>query len=410
VRAATRVLGTELTSGAGPVIGLLLVAVALVGGLVPAPPVTGPSWSTAFNGALSGLLVLAPLCAGAVAWQIQDYRRRGLDLLAASSPRGAAGGALPRIGAVLAWAVLAYLLLLGLFAVRTTHRGLPGGAPLLLAVLAGSFLLAGVALGWAVGTLATIRAAPPLLALALFAVVYAGSYGENWASRLAPVDRMSVYRPFLQPHVRLVWTQVAVLVAIAALALSASLAHSGARRWTGLSAAVVLAGAVLTLSKTDPMPTEIRGAPAEPACAGGPVVVCLRPENADLLPGSTRALAAASAALAPYLPVPTRYSEPGIDRRAERGPGIYIPPPGPADPLAFQAAALAAIVPPPCPARAADATATMAYGDLLIWADARVNGRSGIPPYALGRFTRILSQDVPRQQEWVQRHLAAACA
>jgi hypothetical protein len=403
------VLGTELTSGAGLVIGLLLVAVALAAGLMPTPPLTGPSWANVLNEALTGLLLLAPLCAGAVAWQVQDYRRRGLDLLAASSPRGAAGGALPRIGAVLAWAVLAYLLLLGLLAVRTAHRGLPGGAPLLLAVLAGNFLLASVALGWAVGALTTMRFAAPLLAVALFAAVYAGSYGENWAGRLAPVDRVSVYRPFLQPHVRLVWTQVAVLAAIAGLALSVPLARTGARRWTGLSAAVVLAGAVLALSKTDPVPTEIRGAPADPACARGPVVVCLRPENADLLPGSTTALAAASAALAPYLPVPTRYSEPGIDRRTDRGPGIYIPPPGPADPLAFRAAALAAIVPPPCPRHAADATATMAYGDLLIWADARVNGISGIPPYALSRFTRILAQDVPRQREWVRHHLAASC-
>jgi hypothetical protein len=391
------------------VAGLLFLAAALVAGLMPTPPPTGPSWSAAFNEALTGLLGLAPVGAGATAWLVQDYHRRGIGGLAASSPRGAAGGALPRVGAVLAWAGPAYLVLLGVVVLRTAHRGLPGGPPLLLVLLAGCFLVASVALGWTVGTVAGTRAAPPLLAVALFAAVYAGSYAEDWGGRLVPVNRVAVYRPYLQPHVGLVWAQVAVLAGVAGLALSVPLARH-ARRWTGYSAAVVLTGAVLALTKTDPDPTEIRGAPADPTCSGGPVMVCLRPENADLLPGSTAALAAASAALAPYLPVPVRYSEPGMDRRAERGPGVYIPPPRPGDPLAFQAAALAAIVPPPCDRPITGAAATKAYGDLLIWADARVNGTGAVPAYALRRFTRVLGQDVPKQREWVRRHLAASCA
>jgi hypothetical protein len=409
VRAAARVTGAELTSPAMIVAGLLLLAAGLAGGLVPTPPVTGPSWSSAVNESLDGLLWLGPLVAGAVAWQIQDYRRRGLGMLAASSPRGRAGGALPRVVAVLGWALLAYGLLLGLSVLRTDHRGTPGWPPLILALLAVVFLAAVAALGWAIGTLTTIRAAPPLLAIALFATVYAGSYGENWVGRLVPMHRDPLYRPYLQPHVALVWLQIVVLGAITALALSVPLARRGARRWTGLSAAVVLAGTLLALTKTDPDPTEIRGAPADPACAGGPVTVCLRPENADLLPGSTHALVAAAAALAPYLPVPGRFSEPGIDRRAAQGPGIFVPPPRADDPLAFQAAALAAIVPPPCPRRSGDAVATTAYGDLLVWADARVNGVAQVPPYALERFTRILAGSVPQQRAWVHHHLAAAC-
>jgi hypothetical protein len=410
VRAAARLTAAELTSGTGAVVGLLLLMAGLAGGLVPTPPVTGPSWSAAFNQALNGLLYLAPLAAGAVAWQIQDYRRRGIGMLAASSPRGGAGGALPRVGAVLGWALLAYLLLLGLSVLRTTHRGAPGGPPLLLALLAVAFLAAAAALGWAIGTVTAIRTAPPLLAIAVFASAYAGSYGRSWAGRLAPLYRDSVYRPYLQPHVGLVWTQVVVLAAVTALALSVPLARRGARRWTGLSAAVVLAGAMLALSKTDPDPTEIRGAPADPACAGGPVLVCLRPENADLLPGSTRALAAAAAALNPYLPVPSRFSEPGIDRRAVQGPGIFVPPPRADDPLAFQTAALAAIVPPPCPRRSGDAVATVGYEDLLLWADAQVNGVAEIPPYALDRLTRIMAESVPQQRAWVHHHLTAGCA
>jgi hypothetical protein len=129
----------------------------------------------------------------------------------------------------------------------------------------------------------------------------------------------------------------------------------------------------------------------------------------ELLPASTAALAAAATALAPYVPVPVRFGEPGIYDRAERGLGVFVPPPVAGDPLAFQAAALAAIVPPPCPRRAEDAAATMAYGDVLVWADARIHGVAGIPPYAQGRFTRILGADVPRQREWVHKHLAAAC-
>jgi hypothetical protein len=410
VRPAARVVRTELSTSAGLAAGLLSIAVALVAGLVPAPAATGPSWSAAFHQALTGLLGLAPLCAGVVAWQVQDYQRRGIAALAASSPRGAGGGALPRIAAALAWALLGYLVLLVTAIARTTHRGLPGWSPLLLVLLAAAFLVTSAALGWAVGAATTVRAAPPLLAVALFAAVYAGSYGEDWVGRLVPVDRVSVYRPFLQPHARLVWTQVVVLAAVATLALSVPLAGGLARRWSTLPAALVLTGAVLVLSRTDPDPTEIRAAPPDPACAGGPVVLCLRPENADLLPASTAALAAAATALAPYVPVPVMFGEPGIYARADRGPGVFVPPPVAGDPLAFQAAALAAIVPPPCPRRTEDASATMAYGDVLVWADARIHGLADIPPYARARFTRILDADVPRQRDWVHRHLAAACA
>jgi hypothetical protein len=410
VRPGLRALRTELTSRAGLVVGLLSVAIALTTGLVRMPPPTGPSWSATFNEALIGLIGLAPVSAGAVAWLVQDYHRRGIAALAASSPRGAVGGALPRIGAALLWALVGYLVLLVISAVRISHRGLPGWPPLLLVLLATAFLAAGAALGWAVGAVATGRAAPPLLAVALFAGVYAGSYGQDWVGRLAPVDRISVYRSFLQPHVQLVLAQVVLLAAVAALALCVPLAGGLARRWTGLSAVVVLTGAVLVLSKTDPDPTEIRAAPREPACAGGPIVLCLRPENADLLAPSSTALSAAAAALGPYLPVPMRFSEPGIDRRVDHGPGVYVPPPVAGDPLAFRAAALSAIVPPPCPRRVADASAITAYGDVLIWAEATVNGLSGIPAYKRERFARILAENVPGQREWVQRHLTAACS
>lgn len=404
----TRIVLAEMTAGAGLVTGMLLLAVALAGGVATAPPDAGPSWSTPFNLALTGLLVIAPLCAGAVAWLVRDYRVRGIGALAASSNRGSAGGALPRVAAACAWAALAYLVLLGVATLRTAHRGPPTGPALLLALLAGCFLATCAALGWATGTLSDLRAAGPLLAVALFALVRVGTAGNGWARPLAPVDPGATFQSFLQPHVGLVWVQVAVLVAVTALGVSVVLAGRPGRL-TGLAGVVVLAGAVLTLSRTDPTPTEIRGAPAHPACAHGPVTVCLRPENADLLPGSEQALAAASAALSPYLPVPARFSEPGIDRRAVSGPGIYVPPTR-ADRLAFQAAALAAIMPPPCPPRSRHGPAAMAYGDVMIWAEARVREHTGIRRYGLGRVAPVLVMDPDQQRTWVQHHLAASCA
>jgi hypothetical protein len=404
-----RLVLVEMTAGAGLVTGMLLLAIAVAGALAMTPPAGGPSWSTPFNLALTGLVVIAPVCAGAVAWLVRDYRVRGIGALAASSNRGAAGGALPRVAAPCAWAALAYLVLLTAATLRTAHRGPPAGPPLLLALLAGCFLATCAALGWAIGTLSDLRVAGPLLALALFGLVRLGAAGGGWARPLAPVNPEQTYRPFLQPHVRLVWVQVAVLVAVTVLGLSAVLAGRP-RRLTGLAGAVVLAGAVLTLSRTDPALTEIRGAPAHPVCAHGPVTVCLRPENADLLPGSEQALAEASAALAPYLPVPTRFSEPGIDRRVASGPGIYVPP-ARADRLAFRAAALAAIVPLPCPPRRIrPGTATLAYGDVLTWAAARVGGRTALPPYGLDRVAPVLGMDPDRQRSWVRHHLAASCA
>jgi ABC transporter family protein len=204
-----------MATGAGLVTGMLLLAVALAGGLAMAPPDTGPSWSIPFNLALTGLQVVAPLCAGAVAWLVRDYRVRGIGELAASSNRGGAGGAVPRVAAACAWAVLAYLVLLTVATLRTSHRGPPTGPPLLLALLAGCFLAACAALGWATGTLADVRAAGPLLALALFGLVQVGAAGDGWARPLAPVDPEATYRPFLQPHVGLVWVRVVVLAAVA---------------------------------------------------------------------------------------------------------------------------------------------------------------------------------------------------
>jgi len=67
-------------------------------------------------------------------------------------------------------------------------------------------------------------------------------------------------------------------------------------------------------------------------------------------------------------------------------------------------------VPLPCPRRVSDAATTMAYGDVLTWADARVNGLAGIPPYARMRYATILNETVPRQRAWVHRHLTAACS
>jgi hypothetical protein len=408
---AVRLLLVEMTRGAGLVGGLLLLAAALVAGVGMVPPEAGPSWSTAFNLALTGQLYAAPLLAGAVTWLIQDHRRRGLGALAATSNRGRVAGALPRVGAACAWAGLAYLVLLVVFAARTAHRGLPSGATLLLALLAGCFLGTCAALGWAIGTLSRVRAAGPLLTVAVFALVCVGAGADGWARPLAPVDAVSTYRPFLQPHVRLIWVQVAVLLAITVLALSALAGRRGSRQLTGLTGAVMLAGAVFTMSRTNPAPTEIRGAPAHPACTQGePVTVCLRSEDADELAGSARALATASAALAPYLAVPSRFSEPGIDRRIASGPGIYVPPAQRHDPLAFQAAALTAIVPPPCPPRVGDAKAVISYADLLTWAEAVVSGERGVPSYALVRVMPVLAMDQEGQRSWVRHHLAATCA
>jgi hypothetical protein len=354
---------------------------------------------------------VAPLAAAAVTWLMQDYRLRGIGTLAASTNRGPVGGGLPRVAGALVWAVLAYLVMLALFVLRTSHRGLPGGAPLLLALLAGCFLAACAAIGWVVGTLTMSRVVPPLLAAALFALVSVGSAGGGWLSSLVPLDPESTYRPFLQPHVRLVWVQAALLVAVTALALSVLAGRRSARTLTGLTGAVMLAGTVFALSRTDPDPTEIRGAPTHPACTSrAAVVVCLRPENADKLAGSERALSSAVSALSPYLAVPSRFSEPGIDRRAAIGPGIFVPPPEAGDRLAFQAAALAAILPPPCPPKVGDAGAERAYGDLLTWAQARVDGPEAVPPYALERVSWVLGLDPANQRSWVGHHLAAACA
>lgn len=328
---------------------------------------------------------------------MQDYRR------------GVLGGAAPRVAAVPVWSVLSYLVLLMMLTLRTSHRGLPGWPPLLLALLALAFLVACTALGWVVGSRSAVRMAAPLLAFAIFLACYFTSYLGGWPSRLSPVDPDSVYRPFLQPHVRLVWIQVGVLVAVTALALAGLIGRRRVRTGACLAAVVLLGAAVLTLAGTDPAPTELRGDPADPACSIAAVEVCVRPENAAALPEAAGALAAASAALGPYLAVPARFGEPGMDRRPDQGPGVFIPPDVPY-PGSFPAAAVAAILPAPCPVGAGPSDAYESYDDLVQWAHARISGLAAIPQYAVDRVGPVLALDVPAQREWVRGHLVAACA
>jgi hypothetical protein len=389
-----------------------VLGLSVVVGLTASLSLPAPSWSNPFNLALIGLLYLAPLCAGVVTWMVQDYVRRGIAVLAFTSRGSTQPGVFPRVAAAASWGLLGYLTMLILFSIRMPRYGVPEGPTLLLGLLAIMLLVACVVVGWSVGSVAPSRLAAPAVTVGLFGFMYTVSYLRGWPRRLAPIDPDTSYQSFLQPHVRLVLAQLLLLLGVAVLAAGCLFRRPTTRAIAGALGALTLLGSVVWLSRTDPSATELRGAPARPVCANATIQVCLRPENAAQLSDTSTSLTAAVSALEPFMSVPRRFSEPGMEIDRDSGPGVFVPVIN-ATPDDYLRAAVAAILPAPCPVTASDSAQT-AYRQLYLWAQIRVAGGAG--PSVLDPrdaiINTILSEDAAQQRTWVQARLkvALSCA
>jgi hypothetical protein len=403
-----RLLIVDMTTGVGLGAGIVVLGFSVVVGLTTSLSLPSPSWSNPFNLALMGLLYLAPLCAGVVTWMVQDYVRRAVAVLAVTSRGSTQVGVVPRVVAMSLWGLIGYLTMLLLFSVRTPRYGVPEGPALLLGVLAIVLLMACVVVGWSVGSLTLSRLAAPAVTLGLFGFMYTVSYLRGWPRRLAPIDPDTSYQPFLQPHVRLVLAQLVLLLGVAALASGGLARRPMNRLVAGAVGVLTLLGSIVWLSHTDPSATELRGAPKNPVCANATIHVCLRPEDAAQLRDASTTLDAAVSALEPYMSVPRRFSEPGMDINKNSGPGVFVPVTNPT-PDDFLRAAIAAILPAPCPATATDDAQT-AYRQLYIWAEIRAAG--GTAPTMMDPrdaiINTVLTEDTAHQRMWVQEHLKAA--
>jgi hypothetical protein len=409
-----RVLRAEATTGATAAVGVLMVVMAAVGGLSVGVGLAGANWANPLTTAIVGMLYVVPVSAGAIAWLVRDYRRRGVATLAGSSVRGALTPALVPAAAVTAWTLLAYVVLVVTIAVRMPLAGAaPYPAALLLIPVMLALVAACDAAGLAVGWSTRNRLAPFGLASLVFGTLFVAAYLRSWVGRLSPIDASTSYPTFLQPDVALMTARIAGLTGLALLAAAVVIP----RRYAGVLAGVVglalVAGWVTGVRGLDPDRYEYRAAPRDPACATGTVTVCLRPENKWQLGEALRRLDHAATALRPFLTVPSRFSEPGMELDAIFGPGIFVPPAVPY-PEAYAEAAVFAIIPGPCWAnRVPSDTATPAddaWVDLQLWAllTTATSGERVTTDTDRDRLAPVLRWSTERQREWVTERARAA--
>jgi hypothetical protein len=298
-------------------------------------------------------MYIVPLGAGAIAWTVRDYRRRGVAALAASSARGARMPAVVRTGAVTAWMVLAYLVLF-----------------------------------------VTIAARSPL-------------------ADAAPYPAAS-YPTYLQPDVGLFAARMAGLAGLAVLGAAVLVPRRLVRVLAAVVGLALVAGAVTGVRGIDPLRYDYRAAPRHPVCATGTVSLCVRPEDAPQLGEAARSLDRVAAALRPFLPVPSRFSAPGMEFDAVQRPGVFVPPRD-AYPGVYTEAAVYGILPASCRSTRPDPDATTtpaddAWVDLLTWAllTTETSEEHLVDDTDRIRYGPVLRWSVERQRAWVTGRLRAA--
>lgn len=410
-----RILVTEATTGATLVIGGLMVVVAAVGGLSVGLELAAPNWANPLTLAMVGMMYIVPLGAGAIAWTVRDYRRRGVAALAASSARGARMPAVVRTGAVTAWMVLAYLVLFVTIAARSPLAGAaPYPAALMLVpvllLLVAACALAGLAVGWG----SRNRLAPFGLAAVVFGALFVSIYLRSWVGHLSPIDAGTSYPTYLQPDVGLFAARMAGLAGLAVLGAAVLVPRRLVRVLAAVVGLALVAGAVTGVRGIDPRRYDYRAAPRHPACATGTVSLCVRPEDAHQLGEAARILDRVAASLRPFLPVPSRFSAPGMEFDAVQRPGVFVPPRD-AYPGVYTEAAVYGILPASCRSTRPDPDATTtpadeAWVDLLTWAllTTETSGEHLVDGTDRIRYGPVLRWSVERQRAWVTGLLRAA--
>ncbi len=278
-----------------------------------------------------------PLVAGVAAWMGSRDGRRGIADLTVTTARPRWTAQLATWAATAAWAVAAYLALVGAMFAVYAAQGVRGTPPWWWLAVGAVAVTAFSAAGFAVGALFPSRFAAPLAAFGAFLAMGTSSqigFGATagWAL-LLPTNSNSNYQPptgIFYPYLPdLPIARIMFLggLAIAATGLLGLPARAGGRRLRMTAAAVTLAGVAATATAVGLAGTArlgphgiiipalhdaasdqpIRYTPVCSRAAGVPV--CLNPADGRLLADVTASLRPALAAVAGLPGAPARVTE-----------------------------------------------------------------------------------------------------
>ncbi|MEU2300315.1 hypothetical protein ABZ584_23240 [Streptomyces antibioticus] len=305
-------LRTETLRGFPPLAGLavlLTVAVLLAGS---ADRWQG-GWAETRGVLHDALLVLLPLAAAAGCRQGGRERRRRTEELWATAVRSPLAGFLVSALPLALWVAAGYLVAAAGALLATWPYARGDGPRLALLPADVVALVAAAVAGQVVGRLTAWRLAPPLLAMAGYAVLgVSATAGEGAGRFLNPALPVSVR------EVPVGWQPVATAGWTAGLAAAAVLAYAARRRYTALLplTAAVVAGGLLVgagdgLWRPDPV------AHRQVCDTSTTPQVCVNARYGELLPQVTEALSGITGRLRGVRNLPVRFEDRAGEPRAD---------------------------------------------------------------------------------------------
>ncbi|MGH3310876.1 MAG: hypothetical protein ACRDP3_09845 [Streptomyces sp.] len=294
----------ELRRGFGPVIGLAVLVAALVVMFTNTERWQGHWGSTIGQLHTIGILLAGPITVGGGCWLGGRERRRGLEELRASAPRGALSQTVAACLPAIVWPALGYLLAALVTMAATWPYAAAGFPPLTLLAADITAIAALGTIGFVVGRLVAWRLAAPTLAVVGYVGLGMTAYNSNSAvTWLSPT--VGHYHLWEQP----VWWYGPVLIVWTGGLAAAALLFV-ARRLVPAAAlvAAAVAAAVLLIHTGDGVWKPDRDTSAL-VCTSDAPKVCVTKLNSEQLPGVAAAAKVTYDKLEGVSPLPVRWSE-----------------------------------------------------------------------------------------------------
>ncbi len=350
---------------------------------------SGWAWEIghAVNQSTTAVIILGPVAAGLVAFDIWRRQTSAMRTIAATTRRGARG-TMALAGATLLYATLAWFLGVGVALTLAARNGAAGSLPWWILGAGMAALVASVGVGAAIGTLMRNVAAAPVAALLCYALPIAGTLaGVDGIMRAGGATTLTIG---ITTEPTVAAASIMCTVLIGAVAWRAVVHAAGPRRVSVLvgtaGLAIMLVGGLGYLQSLDPMSNAWRQSSTEVVCAGTAPKVCGPSEGKALYELAARDLGAAGQVLAgDGISIGARFDYVrGFDRPAE-GAGMLLVDSGSIQPGHLGRSNVVSTIsrPTACDAFRDDLAPEdllAAQGNFMTWLDVRLSGDGGTDP------------------------------